>query len=83
MTAIELFKKILLSNIYKYKTIKFDFYPNKLEMDEEGQKEYYKFIFIKWYFFDILPSIDAHMMFIKIKNNNYNLENIINLNKKF
>ena len=82
-TAIELFKKILLSNIYTYKTIKFDFYPNKLEMDEEGEKEYYKFIFIKWYFFDILPSIDAHMMFIKIKNNNYNLENIINLTKKF
>lgn len=78
-TAIELFKKILLSNIYTYKTIKFDFYPNKLEMDEEGEKEYYKFIFIKWYFFDILPSIDA----FKIKNNNYNLENIINLTKKF
>lgn len=78
-TAIELFKKILLSNIYTYKTIKFDFYPNKLEMDEEGEKEYYKFIFIKWYFFDILPSIDAH----KNKNNNYNLENIINLTKKF
>lgn len=77
MTAIELFKKILLSNIYTYKTIKFDFYPNKLEMDEEGEKEYYKFIFIKWYFFDILPSIDAH----KIKN--YNSENIINLTKKF
>ena len=80
-TAIELFKKILLSNIYTYKTIKFDFYPNKLEMDEEGEKEYYKFIFIKWYFFDILPSIDAHKN--KNKNNNYNLENIINLTKKF
>lgn len=78
-TAIELFKKILLSNIYTYKTIKFDFYPNKLEMDEEGEKEYYKFIFIKWYFFDILPSIDTH----KNKNNNYNLENFINLTKKF
>lgn len=52
ITAIQMFRKIIESNKNEWQTVLFDFYENRLDINEKQLKEYLKFKKIKWFFVD-------------------------------